>query len=299
MSAPRGMAETSAAASAPRLRSRALRITLAACAVLIIAVLLALGTWQVQRLQWKLALIERVDTRVHAEPVAAPGPQAWAHVSAEADEYRHVFLTGSYLPDYSTRAQAVTERGPGYWLLTPLCMADGAIVFVNRGFVPLDAAARLDGSVANAAPPGADPCAAGAQSGAGVSRSTPALRVTGLLRISEAGQGVMGLRANVPAENRWYARDVRAIAAARGLDPQRVAPYFVDAGAGQYADDLDPAVRPYGGMTVVSFTNNHLVYALTWYALAAMMAAALAWAVRDERRRAARSHPVGGAHEDG
>lgn len=284
MSAPRGPAEQSAATGTPRLRSAGLRYTLVACAALVIAVLLALGTWQVQRLQWKLALIERVNARVHAEPVPAPGPQDWAKVSAETDEYKHVHLTGVLLPEYSTKAQATTERGPGYWLLTPLCLADGShgvsIVMINRGFLPLAAAAKLESSLSSTVPAGTDPCAAAALAG------RAPVRLNGLLRISEVGKGPMGLRANDPAQNRWYARDVHAMAAARGLHTARVAPYFVDAGAGQYVADLDPAARPYGGMTVISFPNNHLVYALTWYALAVMMAAALAWVIRDERRRA-------------
>jgi surfeit locus 1 family protein len=273
MSAPRTI-------GAPRLRSAGLRYTLVACAVLVIAVLLALGTWQVQRLQWKLALIERVDARVHAEPVPAPGPQDWARVSAETDEYRHVFLTGRLLPEYSTKAQATTERGPGYWLLTPLCQADGSMVIINRGFLPLDAAARLEASLNATVPAGTDACAAAALAG------RAPVRLNGLLRISEVGKGPLGLRSNDPAQNRWYARDVHAIAAARGLQTARVAPYFVDADTGQYVADLEQAARPFGGMTVISFPNNHLVYALTWYALAAMMAAALAWVIRDERRRA-------------
>ena len=110
-----------------------------------------------------------------------------------------------------------------------------------------------------------------------------------MLRISETGKGLLGLRANAPAQNRWYGRDVHAIATARGLNTARVAPYFVDADAGQYVADLAEPLRPFGGMTVISFPNNHLVYALTWYALAGMMAAALAWAIRDERRRAGRN----------
>lgn len=289
MSAPRGPAEQSAVASKPRLRSAGLRYTLVACAALVIAVLLALGTWQVQRLQWKLALTERVNARVHAEPVPAPGPQHWAKVSAETDEYKHVHLTGVLLPEYATKAQATTERGPGYWLLTPLCLADGSngvsVVMVNRGFLPLDAAAKLESSLSNTVPAGTDPCAAAALAG------RAPVRLNGLLRISEVGKGPLGLRANDAAQNRWYARDVHAMAAARGLHTARVAPYFVDADAGQYAADLEPAARPYGGMTVISFPNNHLVYALTWYALAVMMAAALAWVIRDERRRARKETP--------
>ncbi len=96
----------------------------------------ALGTWQVQRRAWKLDLIERVDQRVHAPAVAAPGPERWTQVNAASDEYRHVSVTGSFLHDRETLVQAVTELGSGYWVLTPLRMADGRTLLVNRGFVP-------------------------------------------------------------------------------------------------------------------------------------------------------------------
>ena len=84
--------------------------------------------------------------------------------------------------------------------------------------------------------------------------------VEGLVRLSEPEGRV--LRPNRPAENRWYSRDVDAIAKARGLGP--VAPYFIDAGASP-ADAL-----PVGGLTVVRFRNAHLIYALTWFGLAAL-----------------------------
>ncbi|KAK0339297.1 hypothetical protein LTR94_035154, partial [Friedmanniomyces endolithicus] len=95
-----------------------------------------------------------------------------------------------------------------------------------------------------------DPCAAAA--------GTP-VAVTGLLRIAEPKSGF--LRDNDPVNNRWYAREVGAIAAARGLDPAKVAPFFVDAGEGQ--DPKDAPETAVGGLTVISFPNNHLVYALT------------------------------------
>ncbi|WP_255351429.1 SURF1 family protein [Paracoccus sp. PAMC 22219] len=72
------------------------------------------------------------------------------------------------------------------------------------------------------------------------------------------------LRANDPAGDRWFSRDTQAIAGATGLDP--VAPWFLDLdrGPGQGA--------PIGGLTVVSFPNSHLSYALTWFAMAAGLA---------------------------
>jgi len=92
-----------------------------------------------------------------------------------------------------------------------------------------------------------------------------AVSVGGLLRVSEPGGAF--LRRNDPAADRWYSRDVQAIAAARGLE--RVAPYFIDAEAASGNE-----AAPIGGLTVVSFRDNHLVYALTWYLLCAMTAGA-------------------------
>ena len=109
-----------------------------------------------------------------------------------------------------------------------------------------------------------------------VHRPPPELAtVTGLLRLTEPGGGF--LRANDPAADRWYSRDVAAIAQARGLGP--VAPYFVDADA-----TANPGGFPVGGLTVVRFANNHLVYAVTWFILALMSFAGGAYVLYDWRR---------------
>lgn len=229
-------------------------MTLASAALLLVVGLLTLGTWQVHRLWWKLDLIARVDQRVQAPPVAAPGPAAWPGVTAAADEYKHVVVTGSFLNDREVLVQAVTVLGPGFWVLTPLRLPSGPTVIVNRGFVPAD---RRDPASRAAGQIGAT------------------THVVGLLRISEPKGGF--LRSNDPAANRWYSRDVAAIAAARGL--RDVAPYFIDADATPNAGGL-----PVGGLTVISFPNSHLVYAITWYALAVMLAGGVGWAIRDEVR---------------
>ncbi|MCR6497528.1 SURF1 family protein [Shinella sp. CPCC 101442] len=202
---------------------------------------IALGTWQVQRLFWKLDLIARVEARIHADPVPAP---SGATDQAE-DEYRRVTAIGLFEHGKSVLVQAVTERGPGFWVMTPLRQVDGSTILVNRGFVPSDrssADARV-GSELAAGP----------------------VSVTGLLRLTEPGGGF--LRSNDPANDRWFSRDVEAIAAAKGLAD--VEPYFIDADA-----TPNPGGLPVGGLTVVAFRNSHLVYALTWYALAAMSAGA-------------------------
>lgn len=240
-----------AGALSPAPRSSTARWLAAACALLMCLGFLALGTWQLYRLKWKLALIERVDQRVHAPAVAAPVAAAWPAVSKESDEYRHVSLKGHYLDGADALVQATTGYGSGFWLLSPFCTAEGAIVFVNRGFVMPSHAKPVVGGAAVCAP------------------AAPAQTVTGLLRLPEPKGGY--LRNNDPAADRWFSRDVAAIAAARKLGA--VAPYFVD----READPAPPrAGEPIGGLTVVSFVNNHLVYALTWYALA-LLAAGGAW----------------------
>lgn len=215
-------------------RSPAFLIGATSIALILFAGFCALGLWQVERLAWKRDLIARVDARIHAAPVPAPAS------AAPADEYRRVSIVGRFLNDRSALVQASTVRGAGYWVLTPLRRPDGTTLFINRGFVPPDAKTRFD-------------------------RPQGVVRVTGLLRLTEPGGGF--LRSNDPVADRWYSRDVAAIAAARGLAP--VANYFIDTDA-----FAPPNTLPVGGLTVVQFPNNHLQYALTWFALAAMVVGA-------------------------
>ena len=215
------------------------RALLVVLALLAAAGFTALGVWQVERRAWKLDLIARVDAGLKAPALTV---REWRAVP----EYRRVRVTGSYLPDRDTLVKAVTARGEGFWVMTPLRTGQG-VVLVNRGFVPSATTPRGTGGVAN---------------------------VTGLARTSEPGGAF--LRSNDPAHDRWYSRDVAAIARARALGP--VAPMFVDADAG-----ADPAAYPVGGLTVVRFRNNHLSYALTWFALAIMSVVAAVLVYRRPR----------------
>ncbi len=124
------------AGSTLRRRSTAL---LAVCAALVCLGLIGLGSWQVWRLQSKNALIARVDARVHASAVQAPGRPDWPHVTAQQYEYRHVSIRGAFLNERTTRVQASTVLGSGFWLITPLLTVNGDVVLVNRGYVPASA----------------------------------------------------------------------------------------------------------------------------------------------------------------
>lgn len=220
---------------------------------------LSLGVWQVHRRSWKLDLIRHVESAVAAPAIPAPGPAAWPDLTAARDAYRHVTATGTFDHAAETLVQANTDHGPGFWVLTPLRTRAGFTVLVNRGFVPpewRDPATRAAGQIGDPA------------------------TVTGLLRMTEPKGGL--LRSNDPAADRWFSRDVAAIAEARGLGGP-VAPYFIDADAAP-----NPGGYPVGGLTVLAFPNNHLLYAITWFSLALMVAAAFVYVARDEiRRRAA------------
>ena len=137
------------------------------------------------------------------------------------------FSCGVFLNDREAEVQAVTGLGAGYWVVTPLVTDWGFTVLVNRGFVPQDQrdpATRPDGQI-----------------------RTPA-EVTGLLRVTEPGGGF--LQSNDPGADRWYSRDVAAIAQARDLGD--VVPYFIDEAAAPGGPGA-----PVGGLTV----RDHLVRA--------------------------------------
>lgn len=231
------------------------KILLSFFLLLAFACFVALGIWQIERLGWKEALIARVDSRIHAAAAAAPSKAEWPKINAQDDEYKHVSVTGIFDNSKETYVYASTELGPGYWVMTPLKMLDGQTVLINRGFVPLDRkdpSSRLQGQLKDT------------------------VTVTGLLRLSEP-KGTL-LRNNVADSDRWYSRDVAAIAAKRDLTD--VAPYFID------ADKTDiPGTYPVGGLTQVKFPNSHLQYAITWFAMAVMTLVFLWFLLRTKHNR--------------
>jgi len=212
---------------------------LALALLLLVPAFIALGVWQVHRLAWKEALIAHVEQATHATPIpVAVLPQG----TLKPLEYRRLTMSGTYDAQGVTLVTGTSILGSGYWVLVPLQPDRGPPVLVNRGFVP--SGSRVDP----------------------VRRATPSGRVTvtGLLRLTEPG-GTF-LRANRPGDDRWYSRDVVAIAARRGvtIDPR----LFIDA----QSESPRASETPFAGLTVLTFPNNHLAYALTWFALAALCA---------------------------
>lgn len=212
-----------------------------------LAVLIGLGTWQMQRLHWKEDLIRRVEARI-AEPAVPLPPAGWPALDLGEWEYRPVEMSGTFRHDLETRVYVLLTEprgplsGPGYFILTPLETGEGRVL-VNRGFVPLDTQS--------------------------FPRPEGLTTVRGLLRAPEGRN--MFTPSDDPQNRLFYARDPAPIAQTLGIP---LAPFTID------AVETPPGGLPQGGETRINFPNRHLEYALTWYGLAGALVAvfaAFAW----------------------
>jgi surfeit locus 1 family protein len=215
------------------------RPALAIATALVLAALISLGVWQLQRLAWKEALIAQVEARISDEPIAF----AEAHDRAqqgEAMEYQPVFAEGVFAHAEERRVYGLHDGAPGVYVFAPLISAEGAI-WINRGFAPDAFAAplqRTDGS-----PSGL-------------------VRVEGLYRAPERPQGFerMVRPADAPGEGRYYTRDPALFGVASA--PRA----YIDSNGSEHR-----AAWPEGGVTRLEFSNRHMEYALTWFGLAAAL----------------------------
>jgi surfeit locus 1 family protein len=243
-------------------------MTLLLCVLLGVGLLSGLGLWQLQRLAWKEGLLAQIAARRDAPPAPPPPRSEWAGLKPDDYDYRPVVLRGIF--DHSKEsalfrasATGAAGGGAGYEIVTPLRLDEGGVVFVNRGFVPAekqDPSSRPQGQVAGE------------------------VVVVGLMRRPESRN--LFTPPDEPDHNLWFTRDPAALAAHWGLSD--AAPFSVDADA-----TPNPAGWPKGGATVMTIPNNHLSYALTWFALAATLAAvagAFVW-----RRENTAAHDSGGA----
>lgn len=213
--------------------------------VVVVVILAALGTWQVKRLAWKQGLIARVAERLTAPALPLPPAADIVDAPDAAFEYRHVAIAGALdgsreFHVFGSVPKTDGAGGPGWFVLAPLTLADGTVLFLNRGHVP-DAAK--------------DPAARPA------GRLSGAISVTGVLRGRDGRNWFTP--ADEPDRNRYFVRDPAVFARDLDLDPAKVYPVTVDLD-GRFAP---PGGLPRPGETQVTFTNNHLGYAITWYGL--------------------------------
>ena len=221
-----------------------------------LAVLVGLGTWQVQRLAWKEALLATIDARIHADPLPLD------EVASRYPEIEYVPVTATGRFDHAAERHVFTtwEGESGYDVFTPLLLGENRAVLVNRGFVPFDRkdpATRADGQVGGE------------------------VTVTGLARRGLAEKPSWVVPDNDPAKNVFYWKDVRAMRETSGLDPAiDVLPFVVDAG-----DAANPGGLPVGGTTLIDLPNNHLQYAVTWYGLALALCGVFGYRLWSLRKR--------------
>jgi len=216
--------------------------------------LLGLGTWQLERKAWKEGLIETLDRRQNAAPVELPPPGQWDSVMPEDLEFQRVRLRGEFLK--ADDAHAYTSgsalrddvKGQGYFVFSPMRLPDGRQVVVNRGFAPDRSYPRRTGPE----------------------------EIVGALRWPEAPSWFVADRDSTGI---WFMRDQRRMAQAHGWGP--VAPFYIEQEA-----PIPPGGVPHPAALKLRLRNDHLQYALTWFALAIVFAVMFAiWTARRLRDR--------------
>jgi len=211
------------------------RILATLIALPIIAALIGLGSWQVQRLAWKADLIATMGERLQEAPMSLDTALA---LPPEDAEWRLVTTTGQLKADRSAALYRISSSGTaGYQVLTPMALADGRHVLISRGFV---AATSFEDALAGL--PEAD--------------DAP-VSVTGVLRPGE--EQATFTNDNDPGTGAWYWIDLDTLSEQAGVE---LLPLIIVA-------DSDPAGGDLiGGQARFDPPNQHLQYAITWYSLA-------------------------------
>ena len=212
------------------------------CTALAVLVLIGLGSWQVQRLYWKEALITERQTRSQGPAQSLPG----GFEDTAALEFQRVRVNGAFLHDDELYVASRTLNGKvGLHVVTPFALEDGRVLLVNRGWVPVDRSeptSRLEGRIEGT------------------------LELELILR--QGGWRGMDLTRppNDPANNLWLWFDLPAMVEQAALENAITAVY------GETLPDSLGGEAP-GGLPVpigarFDPRNDHLEYAITWFALA-------------------------------
>jgi surfeit locus 1 family protein len=227
---PRNAAKTARRRFAPGLWATA-------ATLLVLVALVALGTWQLERLAWKRDLIATRQAQLAAPaaslPAAADDWRAW--------DLRPAIVHGEFRHDLEQLfGVAAIDGRVGHHVLTPLVRPDGVAVLIDRGWVPADQAhpaARRAGQLEGP------------------------VRTTGIARYRAEDRPGWFTPDNRPEQSLWYWYDLPALERTLGL---QLLPVVVEADA-----TPNPGGLPLAGRTRTELPNNHLQYAITWYGLAA------------------------------
>ncbi len=212
-----------------------------------IALLLSLGIWQVQRMQWKQALLQTYSTEYAREPLENRFDRdSFAEIAVKTPPMEYGSVRGHFHHDLEILIGPRTHEGqPGYHVITPFSLAGGnGRVLVNRGWVPLDQAdpaKRLENQIEGM------------------------MVLTGMARLPDKPNPFTP--ANDPDNHTWYSVDPHDIAMAVNM------PDFPDVVF--YAETQDPPLVDDYPLMVPTRTfpkNNHLQYALFWFTMATLFA---------------------------
>jgi len=223
-----------------------------------LVLMIGLSIWQVDRLQWKTALIAERHARITAAAIPLP-PEG----SDPAEfEFRRVAFAGTFLHDKEMLLVARSMNGNvGYQVVTPFMLSEnrGAIL-VNRGWIPAN-------------------------------RKDPSRRMEGQIQGPVSLEGVVRLPRerywmepeNEPQKNAWFYINIGEMATAAQIVLRR--DLYVDAGPAE-----NPGGYPIGGQSRVDLPNDHLQYAITWALLAVILAVIyVAYHLKLERERKAKT----------
>ena len=212
-------------------------------------VLVGLGTWQLQRRAEKLSYIEHYEAGMKASSQPFPSESLWPSTDFSKFEHTKVDIEGHFLPLPEVHLYALLPKtarsygGVGWWILLPFELKDGGIVLVNRGFVPQDLKNPATRPKSLAQP--------------------NEQKLEGFVRLPE--QPGRFTPASSPSANEWYLRDPAAFSAYDSLGAAKVAPVVID----QLTPN--PGDLPQATDGKLNIPNNHLQYAMTWYALALVL----------------------------
>ena len=206
------------------------------------AILVTLGVWQVQRLQWKEALLAQLAANAAATPIDLATAAARA-AAGEDMEFVRVSFPATYRHEGMIKMLATYQGGQGWTIITPATSSDGFAVIIDRGRIPDQ---QLDG----------------------FDKPGGLVQIDGVLRGYGRGRAMFDPDNDARA-NLWYWWDVPAMLAAGGLAPElKPFPFVV-----QLLPAAAAAAFPRPEEPKAKLANNHLGYALTWFGLAATLLA--------------------------
>ncbi|MEM8797253.1 MAG: SURF1 family protein [Pseudomonadota bacterium] len=250
-------------------------LLLSFAAVVALGILLTLGSWQVNRLWWKNELIRKVEERISETPLPLENlvdRNRVPSVSRSELEYRPVTVTGRFIGEREFHYYATYDGKPGYHIYHPYELTgelSGTVLFINRGFVPVEQKNPRDR-------PDSLPA---------FDTETP---VAGLFRWPDTAKPNAFTPDNDIAANIFFWRDLNLMIEESGIQNSEVMPFFV------YENEKDPNVLPIGSVSIIEFPNNHLSYAITWYGLAATLMGVYFFLLRSRAKTIARSSASAG-----